>query len=102
MYTVFTESHHRTADYDRLGDDEIAEKPFEEELNRRIESLKWSRYWSWGLFAILVAVAGVTGYFVGALRSDKCDVISSFSDVAARGRNLYFAEVLLHCADSPD
>lgn len=84
MYKIFAGSHHRTEDYDRLVDDEIAEKSFQEELDRRTESLKWSRYWFCGLSAILIVVAGVTGYFFGALRSNDCGVTNSSSDVAAR------------------
>lgn len=84
MYTFLTGSHPRTTEYDRLEDSEVAEKPFEEQFNRRIKSLKWSRYWFWVLSAILIAVAGVTGYVFGALRNNSCGLRNSPVDVAVR------------------
>ena len=87
MYAFFTRSYPRTTDYDRLGDSEVAEKPWEEQSSRRHESSKWSRYWFCGLSAILIAVAGVTGYVFGALRGNSCGMTKSSSDVAVRGRD---------------
>ena len=85
MYDFFTSSHFRTTDYDRLEDNDIAEKTFDEQRSRQIESLKRSRYWVCALSAVLIAVAGVTGYVLGALRSNAHDMTKASSVVAARG-----------------